>query len=109
VAGAVPSGSAAVPSVQPASLAPPDLEATEAEFARVSAELMAALEKSKDRIPPETMSVIEENLRAINAAIAETRSAMEKDPDNARLGHLMRVMYLSKMRLLQGAAVLPSG
>ncbi len=94
--------------VAPAGLVPPDLEATEAEFSRAAENLLAALEAQRDRIPPETLSLVEENLRAINEAISETHRAMESDPDNARLGRLMRAMYHTKMRLLQGAAEIPS-
>ncbi len=94
--------------IAPAGLVPPDLEATEAEFSRAAEDLLAALDAQKDRIPPETLVLIEENLRAISEAIIETHKAMESDPGNARLGRLMRAMYHTKMRLLQGAAVIQS-
>jgi anti-sigma factor RsiW len=102
-----PAGSTAV--APAAYTAVPDLAATESDFNRASEDLLAALEAQQDRIPPETLVVIEESLAAINQAIADTRAAMESEPDNARLGRVMRAMYLTKMRVLQGAVMTPAG
>ena len=56
-------------------------------------ELLSALESELERrrhlLSPETVVVVEENLRTIDAAINATRTALERDPSNAQLASML--------------------
>lgn len=77
-----------------------ELAAAEQEFMRASGQLMAVLEERRDRIAPETLAFVEENLRIINEAIEEVRNALAADPGNPVHGHALAAMYKQKMQLL---------
>lgn len=53
--------------------------------ARLLSELRAELEARRDVLSPETIRIVEENLRAINIAIAQTAQALADDPGNVQL------------------------
>jgi hypothetical protein len=50
--------------------------------------------------------VVEENLRIIDRAIAESRAALEADPNNVDLTHMLGGTYQQKIEMLQHAAQL---
>ena len=48
-------------------------------------ELTAELEARRDVLSPETIAIVEQNLRTINVAIAQTAKALSEDPGNVQL------------------------
>ena len=74
------------------------------------AELETILAGMRDRLEPETVAVVEENLAIIDAAIEEAREALLADPANAQLHHHLTANMQRKLRLLRTvtAAVSPN-
>lgn len=81
---------------------------TEMEYIGTVETLQAELDARRDRLSPETLAVIEENLRIIDRAIAEARAALESDPANADLPLMLSGVYRQKVELLQTALQLPA-
>jgi anti-sigma factor RsiW len=71
-------------------------------------QLEFALEAQRDRLNPETVRVVEENLRIIDRAIAEARAALEADPNNRDLTFLLMDVYKTKVDLLQNTVQISS-
>jgi hypothetical protein len=66
-------------------------------------DLQRALEQGRGRLSPETVRVLERNLKTIDTAISEARSALAADPGNVYLNdHLARTMR-KKLDLLRQA------
>lgn len=78
----------------------------EAEYAAASEELGKALEKARLRLSPSTVATIERNLGIIDAALAETRRALAKDPGNAGLEQLVVAVWRQKIDLLRRATAI---
>lgn len=76
----------------------------QADYEQAAAELSQTLAAERGRLRPETVTVIERNLRIINAAIAESRAALARDPGNAELRHLFAAAFRQKVELLRWAA-----
>jgi hypothetical protein len=66
-------------------------------------ELEAVLDEGRGRLDTLTVRVIEENLRVIDAAIAEARQAIAADSSNAYLGSRVQLHMQRKMFLLRQA------
>ncbi len=64
--------------------------AVQADYEQAAIELSRTLAAGRGRLQPETVAVIERNLRIIDAAIAESRAALARDPANAELRRLFR-------------------
>lgn len=92
------SGTAALAAFQP----------TEQEYLTTVADLEAVLGARRDLLAPETVAVIERNLSIIDAAIADSRAALEADPANADLPLTLSDMYSRKVELLTTAIQLPA-
>jgi anti-sigma-K factor RskA len=103
-----PAGPAAIAAASSAG-APADVAEAEAQFNRATVALLDAIRRRGGDLPPGTLDVIEENLRIVDRAIAETRAAQKRDPSNAELGRLVTASYQMKANLLREAAALPSG
>lgn len=82
--------------------------AAEQEYLRATEQLMAALEERRGELPPETAAVVEENLRVIDAAIAEVKKALDEDPDEPRNGQYLAALHRQKIQLLWKASRLSS-
>jgi anti-sigma factor RsiW len=67
------------------------------------ADLERVLEGGRGTLRPETMHVIEENLRAIDAAIAQADSALRRDPGSAYLNQYLAETMQRKLKLLRRA------
>jgi len=84
-------------------------DATTAEFKmrrydQAVTELQQALAQNRNRLDPQTVKTVEDNLMVIDAAIDRARRALAADPSNAYLsGHLAEQMQL-KILVLQRAA-----
>jgi hypothetical protein len=60
-------------------------------------------------LDPATREVLERNLAVIDAAIAETRDALARDPHSIFLAQRITRVYTRKLTILRGAAQLPVG
>ncbi|MGD8869727.1 MAG: zf-HC2 domain-containing protein [Gemmatimonadales bacterium] len=78
--------------------------AVEEEYLRATAELQDALESARPELPPATIELIERNLRIIDAAIQESRSALAADPANRDIVQLLAAGYEKKLELLRYAS-----
>jgi anti-sigma factor RsiW len=74
-----------------------------ASYRDAAADLERALEAGRSTLRPETMRVIEENLRAIDVAIAQTDSALRRDPRSAYLNQYLAATMQRKLKLLRRA------
>lgn len=84
---------------------PPDeWSVVEAHYAQATAELNRTLAAERSRLRPETVALVERNLRLIDAALREARSALAQDPGNAELRQLVAIAARQKVELLQWAA-----
>jgi hypothetical protein len=71
-------------------------------------DLTLALRQRSERMDPATVAVIDSCLVKIDAAIAEARAALRRDPQSAGLAGLLTVTYRQKLDLLKRAADLPA-
>jgi hypothetical protein len=88
--------------IVPASLA-------DASFDNAVADLERILAAGRDRLDPETVRVLEQNLATIDAAIAQSRQALEADPANAFLNSHLVSARQRKIALLRRATALTTG
>lgn len=103
--GAVPVAmdSPPAPVVVPAALADgtPDLVEAERTYARATAELLAALAARSGELPPGEAERLEDNLRTVDGALTEIRSALSRDPGNVRLARLLNATHRRRLDALQ--------
>jgi len=78
--------------------------AVQADFDRSTDELSRILATERDRLSPETVSLLERNLRIIDGAIAESRAALARDPANRELQGLWAAAARQKVELLRWVA-----
>lgn len=76
---------------------------------REIAALQAIVSERRSELEPQTVQVLEANLRLIDQAIAESRAALEADPASQFLATQFTRAYTSKLTLLRDAATLPIG
>jgi hypothetical protein len=76
--------------------------ATESYDAAV-ADLEEALDASRDQLDPGTVATIERNLAIIDAAIAETRTALAADPNSVYLSAHLAEQMRRKLDILRVA------
>ena len=74
-----------------------------ASYRDAAADLERALEAGRSTLRPETMRVIEENLRTIDRAIAQADSALRRDPGSEYLNQYLAATMQRKLRLLRRA------
>jgi anti-sigma-K factor RskA len=67
------------------------------------ADLQRVLEAKQGQMAPETVQTLERNLRIIDAAIAESRAALEKDPNSRELTQMLGATYDAKVKVLRQA------
>lgn len=60
----------------------------------------------RGQLAPETVRTLETNLRIIDAAIAESRAALEKDPNSRELTQMLSATYDAKVQMLRQAVEL---
>lgn len=80
--------------------------ASTAQYDMAVAELEAALAVGRRRLDSVTVRVIEENLRIIDRAIAQARSALVADPENPYLYTSLAESMRRKVKLLRQATLL---
>lgn len=76
---------------------------------REIAELQALVADRRRLLDPQTINVLETNLRVIDRAIQESRAALMADPASRFLSEQFTRAYNSKLTLLRDAATLPVG
>jgi hypothetical protein len=89
--------------VQPASM-----QTAEQTFDREIGAMRKIVDERRKELDPATVSVLEKNLKLIDAAIAESKSALAKDPASAFLMDRLTHAYDTKLQLLRGVASIPS-
>lgn len=108
-----PAASVAIGSVDEVPAATPvqqaSLNATVATMDREIAELEAILDERRATLDPRTIAVLEENMKLIDDAIAESQKALDSDPASRFLVTQYTRAYNSKLTLLRGATTLPAG
>jgi hypothetical protein len=75
-------------------------------YATFVADLEQRLDAGRDVLQPETARVIEESLAKIDSAIAQARTALDNDPNNAYLNQHLASAKARKLRLLEDATAL---
>lgn len=80
---------------------PTEVARFEHQVGAASAELEAAVRAREHQLDPGTVATIERNLAIIDAAIDETRVALEESPDDARIADAFVSAHHQKIRLLR--------
>ena len=70
--------------------------------------LQRVVTERKAQLDPATVAIIEKNLQIIDAAIAQSRAALAKDPASRLLSDQLTHALDKKVELLRTAAFLPS-
>ncbi len=79
----------------------PGWVAVQADFDRATDELSRILAVERERLRPETVALLERNLTVIDAAIAESRAALARDPANGELRRFFAAASRHKVELLR--------
>lgn len=81
----------------------PRLAALEHDYTTVTQDLERELAERKHALTPETIAAVERSLRTIDAAIAEAREALARDPSSETLARLFVASHDQKVELLRHA------
>jgi hypothetical protein len=98
--------------VEPVEAIQPDIQRAtfaDAQYDAAVVDLERILREESGRLDPQTVMVIERNLRAIDQAIREARAALDADPANTYLNSHLADARRRKLELLRRAAGLSSG
>ena len=93
--------------VEPLESVQPDVERAtfaDAQYDAAVTDLERILREESQRLDPQTVMVIERNLRAIDEAIRESRAALDADPANTYLNSHLADARRRKLELLRRAA-----
>jgi hypothetical protein len=77
-------------------------------YDREIARLHAVLEQRRADLDPATVAIVEENLRVIDHAIAQSRAALAHDPRSGFLNERLLDALDRKVDLLRTAVLLPT-
>jgi anti-sigma factor RsiW len=75
----------------------------ERDYQRAIRDLQRVLETRRSQLAPETVETLERNLTIIDAAIAESRAALERDPNSRELTRMLTATYDAKVKMLRQA------
>ena len=81
----------------------PEMNRIEQEYAAAKAELLSELDALEATLPPETLSIVEENLAIIENAVNDISAALLENPKNAELERMLHAAYRSEVNLLHQA------
>jgi hypothetical protein len=81
----------------------------DSEFRGAVEDLQRLLDAGRTRLDPETIRVLEQNLATIDAAIEQSRLALQKDPANTFLNNHLAAAQQRKLALLRRATALVAG
>jgi hypothetical protein len=76
-------------------------------YSREISMLQEILRTRRAQLDPATVAIIERNLNIIDAAIAQSKAALSKDPASQLLGEQLTHALDKKVELLRTAAMLP--
>jgi len=93
--------------VEPVSLQPPG-QTAEQTFDKEIGAMRTIIDERRKDLDPVTISVLRKNLKLIDAAIAESKAALAKDPASAFLMDRLTHAYDTKLQLLRGVATIPA-
>ncbi len=79
-----------------------------ASYRDAAADLERVLEAGRGSLRPETMRIIEANLRSIDLAIAQADSALRQDPGSDYLNQYLAATMQRKLKLLRHAVAITS-
>ena len=79
-----------------------------ASYRQAANDLERALEAGRGTLRPETMQIIETNLRAMDIAIAQADSALQRDPGSEYLNQYLVATMHRKLKLLRHALAITS-
>lgn len=98
------------PSASLASSSPSPRAATASEiaFAGEIIQLQSVVAQRRSQLDPQTVKVVEDNLKVIDTAVQRARSALAKDPASGFLTRQLDGVLQKKVELLRTAALLPS-
>jgi len=85
---------------------PPLVSRIDRHYGPVLDHLAASLRERTSATPPKTVATVNQSLRIVDSAIAETRAALIQDPDNQRIGEMLSANYQRKLDLLKRASEL---
>jgi anti-sigma factor RsiW len=77
------------------------LPEVEADYARATTALLAALSERPSSLSSETLASVQKNLDVIDQALAEVREALRKDPHNGELTHMLVATHRKKLEVLR--------
>lgn len=77
-------------------------------FDREIASLRRIVDQRRGELDPATVAILEKNLKLIDQAIAESKSALSRDPASGFLLDRLTHAYDTKLQLLRGVATLPA-
>jgi tetratricopeptide (TPR) repeat protein len=78
----------------------------ERDYQRAIDDLQKVLETKRGQMEPETVATLERNLRIIDAAIDDSKRALEKDPNSRELTQMLSATYDAKVQALRQAVEL---
>ena len=93
--------------VEPVSLQPPG-QTAEQTFDKEIGAMREIIDERRKELDPVTIGVLQKNLKLIDAAIAESKAALAKDPASAFLMDRLTHAYDTKLQLLRGVATIPA-
>ena len=93
--------------VSPLAVSAAPVVAIYARYDAAAGDLVRELAARRARLDPATVAVLDSCLARIDAAIAEARTALGRDPRDAVVGELLSATYRQKLDLLKRAADLP--
>ena len=74
-------------------------------YETATGELQQIIAEHRDRLSPATLRILEENLRVIDGALAESRAALQADPGNGALSAILISAYERKLDVLRAATM----
>ena len=84
------------------------MNATEPLYDREIAKLRTIVKSRRSALDPATIAVLEQSIAVIDSAIAQSRSALMKDPASGFLANQLNHSLEKKVELLRTAAMLPA-
>ena len=96
-----PRSAGGVSTLVPAAASSDDLLPAEIGYARATTELLSVLHGRRERLSPDTLKVVDENLEIIDQALDQVREALRKDPGNHQLSRMLAATHQRKVDVLR--------
>lgn len=99
---------AVVAPLAPVPVEPASTMSAEQTFDREIGAMRKIVDERRKDLDPVTVDVLQKNLKLIDAAIAESKAALARDPASAFLMDRLTQAYDTKLQLLRGVASIPA-